>query len=121
MPFAEYNLAKLNYMIPSAILETAMGNLWSSRKVRPVHGTYLEDRPAQRIPPQRVASFIPILPPAANVIHHRPPVPYKDKARRMFHELSLRRQAITQGIQPQTLGLSRGHRGPQVGETRPEG
>ena len=76
------------------IVET-MGNLWSSSKIRPVHGTYLEDRPRRPPAHQRVASFIPLVqPPVLTVIRHNPPVPYKDKARRMFHELAVRREAL---------------------------
>ena len=75
-----------------------MGNIWSSPRIRPVNGTYLEDRP-RRPPHQRVASFIPILEPspALRVARHNPPVPYKDKARRIFHEIALRQKAFTQG------------------------
>ena len=69
-----------------------MGNLWSSSKIRPVHGTYLEDRPLRQ---QRVPSFIPIVEaPALRVIRHNSPVPYKDKARRIIHEVTLRREAL---------------------------
>jgi hypothetical protein len=70
-----------------------MGNLWTSPKVRPVPGTYLEERPRRHH--NRVASFIPLpAPPVLTVIRHTPPVPYKEKARRMFHDLALRRQAL---------------------------
>ena len=75
-----------------------MGSMWSSSKIRPVHGTYLEDRPRRpvRHAHQRVASFIPAVEaPALRVVRHNPPVPYKDKARRMFHELTVRREAFT--------------------------
>ena len=72
-----------------------MGNLWTSPKVRPVPGTYLEERP-RRAPHQRVASFIPVVEPspALRVIRHTPPVPYKEKALRICHEIALRRQAL---------------------------
>jgi hypothetical protein len=81
-----------------------MGNLWSSTKIRPVPGTYLEDRPLRRRPThQRVASFIPLpAPPIVNPINHRPPVPYKDKARRMFHTISVRQHEFNQGTLIQT-------------------
>lgn len=73
-----------------------MGNLWSSSKIRPVHGTYLEDRPRrrralkQRVPVERAPTFIPFPEPQApspalRVVRH--PVPYKEKALRIFHEL----------------------------------
>ena len=71
-----------------------MGNLWTTTKVRPVHGTYLEDRPRYPVHThQRVASFIPAIQPL-RVIHHNPPVPYKDKAKRIFHEVAVRRAAF---------------------------
>lgn len=73
-----------------------MGNLWSSSKIRPVNGTYLEDRPRR---PQRVASFIPIIEaPVLRVVRHNAPVPYKDKARRIIHEVTLRREALNRRI-----------------------
>lgn len=69
-----------------------MGNLWTTTKIRPVHGTYLEERPRRH---QRVASFVPIVEtPALRVIRHNPPVPYKDKARRIFHEMAVRQKAF---------------------------
>ena len=79
-----------------------MGNLWSSSKIRPVHGTYLEDRP-RRPARHRVASFIPILEPspALRVVRHNPP-PYKEKALRIFHDVALRRQAFNQDTLLQT-------------------
>lgn len=77
-----------------------MGNLWTSPRVQPVHGTYLEDRPIRPKPlHSRVASFIPLVQPTpvVRISKHRPPTPYKEKARRIFHDLSLRRQALNQG------------------------
>jgi len=73
-----------------------MGNMWTTTKVLPVNGTYLEDRPRRYKPIHtRVASFIPIVQqPILQVARHKPPVPYKEKARRMFHELAVRRQAL---------------------------
>jgi hypothetical protein len=71
-----------------------MGNLWTTTKVRPVAGSYLEERPRRPVH-QRVASFIPIIqPPALHVVRHNPPVPYKDKALRIIHEVTRRREAL---------------------------
>jgi hypothetical protein len=71
-----------------------MGNLWTSPKVRPVPGTYLEERPRRR-PRNRVASFMPLpAPPALTVVRHNPPVRYKEKALRICHEIALRSQAF---------------------------
>jgi hypothetical protein len=78
-------------MIPSVFIGKTMGNLWSSPKIQPVNGTYLEDLPIRRkVVHSRVASFIPLVEPT-------PKVAYKEKACRIFHEVALRRQAFTQG------------------------
>ena len=77
------------------LLVRIMGSMWSSRKIRPVHGTYLEDRPL-RPARQRVASFIPAVePPVLRVVRHNPPVPYKEKALRIIHEVTRRREAMS--------------------------
>jgi hypothetical protein len=76
-----------------------MGNLWTTTKVRPVAGSYLEERPRRPVH-QRVASFIPLpqVPvlqvPVLQVTRHNPPVPYKDKALRIIHEVTRRREAL---------------------------
>jgi hypothetical protein len=70
-----------------------MGNLWTTTKIQPVYGTYLEDRPRRPMHShQRVASFIPAIQPLRVV--RDTPVPYKDKAKRIFHELAVRREAF---------------------------
>ena len=73
-----------------------MGNLWATTQVRPVNGTYLEDRPL-RPARHRVASFIPIVEPspALRVARHNPPVPYKEKALRIIHEVTRRSEAMS--------------------------
>ena len=75
-----------------------MGNLWSSSRIRPEHGTYLEDRPRRRPAlKQRVKTFLPEPQPpspALRVVRH--PVPYKEKALRIFHELYVKQYGQVQ-------------------------
>jgi hypothetical protein len=86
-------------MLPMVYIVRTMGNLWTTTKVRPIHGTYLEERPRRKAPAHhRVASFIPIVEPLRAL---RQKVPYKEKALRIFHEVGLRRDAFNRGILPQ--------------------
>jgi hypothetical protein len=88
-----------------SVVQQTMGNLWTSPQVRPVHGTYLEDRPRRPLhqkvssilpkveaPPRPPTEVLPSLIPAK-----KPPPPYKEKALRIFHDVALRRRAFIQG------------------------
>jgi hypothetical protein len=73
-----------------------MGNIWGAQKVLPAHGTYLEERPRRPVHWKIASSIPPVdVPPG-------PPVQYKEKARRIFHEIALRQKAFTQGTSLQT-------------------
>jgi hypothetical protein len=89
----------------------AMGNMWSTPKVRPVHGTYLEDRPRRRPVHTRMSTLIPKIetaprPPTEGIALPIPtkkqPPPFKEKALRIFHEVALRREAFNRGTLIQT-------------------
>ena len=99
-----------------------MGNLWATAQVRPVNGTYLEDRPLRRQHKpahQRVASFIPLvhttttststststeLPkPIMQVVRHaHAHTPFKEKALRICQDVALRSRVFSRGTLPQT-------------------